>query len=892
MLKYYKGNGKSKWILADENNPIPTATFETVLSLDRNPADLESSLDQAYWGPFYIDIDDEDFSKAHITAKNITRYLVNSYNLLPEEDLKIYASGKKGFHILLNPYLLMDHKPRKALPYRYKLMAAIIQTNLGVKLDMVVYSGKKGRMWRRPNMMRDDNHKFKVGLTYMELVSEDSDYIINTLCCKPREGFPSSWKKKARNPLVVSWFKSCDIPEIENKVVIEEEDLKNMDIPEGIVKLSKLEDINVNARFNLLVLNAAVYAARAGWSKDKALAYFTKTLEYSSSVYKTRESKVDHFLNVFDFVQENRDYRFDIHFLSKVVNGIDTKEIAAKTEGADDYDEDFGIYSKDNNYYLAGENGPRRLSGFTMKITHDIQDGDNIFYEVKLTNARNRHRTIVVPENSFATKGAFLKFLSPDYPLFCSEKDFAMIAWAIRKDEPNLQIGRDFIGLHYIDKKWHYANAEGSISLDKDIDRIKVNAKSLTIVNTKLDYNWPDITKDILKDTIKPLFNFNEPQVVVPMVGWFFMSFFKPHYNKAFSQFPLLFVFGEAGAGKTATTLKLRRLFAMEDTALKSIADVTQFSLMAACNSSNLIPLILDEYKPMMMKEAQTHLVSRLIRGAYNASKGERGTATQEIVSYYYRAPIVLLGEQSIIETAVQHRVIEVQLSRQYLKKAKYSKAFEKIDDLQLEPIGKAFLTFAMAIQPDEIKEHVNKNYKELGREISLPERPLFNLAALKTTIDYMIDFYNLYGVDLNATILPKFYDYVDYLKAGNGVIDNIASKNDIIKIIEMINQMADFNASPVTITNNVHYVYHKESNSIFLNLQAIYPLFAKYNIDYKLGIFDPGYISFLKMIQKESFCKGIANSKMIGKKTKLLVELDVAALRKLDIQVSTLIGE
>jgi len=169
VLKYYKGNGESKWILADENNPVQKATFETVLSLDRNPADLESSLDQEYWGPFYIDIDDENFSNAHITAKNIVRYLTNSYSLLPDEDLKLYASGKKGFHILLNPYLFMDHKPRKALPYRYKLMAAIIQTNLGVKLDMVVYSGKKGRMWRRPNMMRNDNQKFKVGLTYMEL---------------------------------------------------------------------------------------------------------------------------------------------------------------------------------------------------------------------------------------------------------------------------------------------------------------------------------------------------------------------------------------------------------------------------------------------------------------------------------------------------------------------------------------------------------------------------------------------------------------------------------------------------------------------------------------------------------------------------------------------------
>lgn len=49
------------------------------------------------------------------------------------------------------------------------------------------------------------------------------------------------------------------------------------------------------------------------------------------------------------------------------------------------------------------------------------------------------------------------------------------------------------------------------------------------------------------------------------------------HIIKAYSQFPLLFVFGEAGAGKTTSILKLRRLFAMDDVSLKSIADVTQF---------------------------------------------------------------------------------------------------------------------------------------------------------------------------------------------------------------------------------------------------------------------------------------------------------------------------
>jgi len=520
-----------------------------------------------------------------------------------------------------------------------------------------------------------------------------------------------------------------------------------------------------------------------------------------------------------------------------------------------------------------------------MKILHDVEyENGSVGYDVSLKNARNRKKNIVVPENSFATKSGFAKFLSPDFPIFCSEKEFAMIGWHIRKNEPNVQIGKDFIGLHYIDKKWHYANAEGSISLDGDIDRVKVNAKSLTIVNTNIDYNWPEVTKEQLLKSVEPLTNFNQPQVVIPMLGWFFGSFFKPHYNLAFSQFPLLFIFGEAGAGKTATGLKLRRLFSMEDKALKSITDVTQFSLMAACNSSNLIPLILDEYKPMMMKETQTHLVSRLIRGAYNASRGERGTASQEIIPYYYRAPIVLLGEQSIIETAVQHRVIEVQLSRQYIQDGKYTKNFNTIDDLDLEAIGKGFLTLAMSINPKEIKIKTNKNIKDLGERLRLPERPLFNVAVVRTCLEYLIEYYDQHGVDIENIINSLFKDYLAYISVGNGVLDSIASKNDIIKIIETFNQMADFNASPMPITNNIHYASRK--GNIHLNIQAIYPLFSKYNKDYNLGIFDPGYVSFLKMLQKEPFCLEITNSTEVSKVKNLTVTLSISELEKRDIQV------
>lgn len=893
-LKFYKkeGNeGKAKWILADEHNPPINMVFETVLSFESNPADLESSLDQKYFGPFYIDIDNEDsLEEALRDTKQVVKYLAVGFSLKPDTDLKIFATGKKGFHIEVNPSVFMDSKFKPLLPYRYKLMAAGVQKATNVKLDMVVYSGKKGRMWRIPNVQRS-NGNFKVELSYEEILVEDIDFIEKAMLAPRKLSEP--FKKVARNALAESWFKASEITIVQTKQTVADEALLNNDVPDCIAKLKALDAINSNARFNSLVLNAATYGARIGWDTSKAYNFFKPMLDYPSSVYKTVEDKKFHFENVYGFVAENEDYKFDCGFICKVVDNPQCNSCPVKLgDGVEEADAEFGIFVKNNNYYMTSPEGARRLTGFVIKIIFDVvMESGEVLYDLKLTNARGRVKHVTVPEHIFSNKAGFSKYLSPDFPIWCSERELAMIAWHLRKDDPNEQVGRDFIGLHWIDNSWHYANEHGSISLKGDIDRVKVNAKSLTIVNTKLDFDWPSLDAEETKELVENLLNFNVPQVVVPIVGWFLSAFLKPHFDKEFSQFPLLFLFGEAGAGKTSSGLVCRRLFAMADSALKSIADVTQFSLMAACNSSNLVPLILDEYKPMMMKEAQAQLVSRLIRGAYNSSRGERGTATQEIIPYYYRAPIMLLGEQSIIETAVQHRVIEVQLTRAYLQEhPECKKHLDALRDQHIESLGKDFLSLSMSIKPSELKTRFNKHLEVYSRTIQLPERPVYNHTVLRTTFDFFIDYLQLKGLNMKEFIDSKFLEYERHVKQGNSIIDSILNKNDVVKILDIFNLLADIQASPFPLLQNVHYSYSGAAGELYLDLETIFPLFSKYNMDYKLGLYDMGSTSFMKMLQKEPFCKSIGRSNVIGKKFKLVATLDIASSEQYKVNLSNLI--
>ena len=890
-LKYYKKDGKSTWVLADEHNPPGGMVFETVLAMETNPEQLENQLDQKYFGPFYIDIDSEDLEEALHQAKVIVKYMVTGYSLNPETDLRIFATGKKGFHIELNPFVFMDNKFKQLLPYRYKLMAAGIGRATGMTLDMVVYSGKKGRMWRLPNVQRD-NGKYKILLNYANFLMEDYAYFEN-LMAKPGPAV-LPFKKVHKNPLAESWFKASEIPVNQGKKLVDTGVLESIDVPDCISRLKNLDHINSQARFNGLVLNAATYGARKGWSVNEALEYFKPMLNYSSSVYKSMDDKIDHFKNVYSFVKENEDYKFDCGFICKIVDEPKCLSCPVKLGDdveAKDVDTDNGIIVKGGCYHLINvEGGTRKLTGFIMEILHDVvMPNGEVFYELLLTNVRGRKRTITVPENVFSTKNTLNKYLSPDFPVWGSERELMMISWYLRRHDPKEQIGKDFIGLHWADKEWHYANDHGSISLNGTVDKIKVNAKSLTIVNSNLDYSWPDINKDDVEKIVDSLLKFNMPQVVIPAVGWFLSAFFKPHYDEAFSQFPLLFLFGEAGAGKTSTGLILRRLFAMNDMALKSIADVTQFSLMAACNSSNLIPLILDEYKPMMMKETQAQLVSRLIRGAYNSSRGERGTATQEIIPYYYRAPIMLLGEQSIIETAVQHRVFEVQLTRSYLSANPSAKQYlESLGQLPLESFGKAFLSFAMSFKPKDIKALVDIRLQRFTDDLKLPERPTFNHTVLSVTFELLKEFVSQYGLNLTKIIDETFANYEQYIKNGNGLIDTLLNKNDVIKILDIINLLGDMSSSPYPIIQNVHY--QSQDNRLYLDVETTFPLFSKYNRDYHLGLYDMGLASFIKMLQKESFCVSISRTTNINKRQKLTACLDLKQCKSYNVNLSNLV--
>lgn len=203
-----KGHRKElRWIAVPEDDHAqryhPSKGFNTVLAVnfkfDSDNPPPETAL---YKGPFYIDIDVEESTATAIkVAKAAVKVLIK--NGVSENDINIWASGKKGFHITVPAEVFCDGKGYQDLPAIYKYMAMDLKLPAEA-MDYSVYSAGRGRMWRVAGVKRLDNGKYKVPLTVAELQELTSDGY-NALIQEPRT-LETSNKKPTFSPALHALF--------------------------------------------------------------------------------------------------------------------------------------------------------------------------------------------------------------------------------------------------------------------------------------------------------------------------------------------------------------------------------------------------------------------------------------------------------------------------------------------------------------------------------------------------------------------------------------------------------------------------------------------------------------------------------------------------------------
>jgi DNA primase len=214
----------------------------------------------------------------------------------------------------------------------------------------------------------------------------------------------------------------------------------------------------------------------------------------------------------------------------------------------------------------------------------------------------------------------------------------------------------------------------------------------------RLVYDFPpDQETKALAAKIMPLISkVNEAHVMIPLIGWFVGALVSPIIRSITGSYPLLWVWGSAGSGKTSIikdvmwplvgVLKNRDPFSATD---------TLFSQIRTLSSTTSIPVIYDEYRRDMGK-AKKDQCHRLARRVYNGDLEQRGRADQTLAFYRLAAPTCFIGEMLPNDAAILERIICVLPDKNALTQDRQC-SFEILTRLPINKLAGPLVKFALS---------------------------------------------------------------------------------------------------------------------------------------------------------------------------------------------------
>jgi hypothetical protein len=336
---------------------------------------------------------------------------------------------------------------------------------------------------------------------------------------------------------------------------------------------------------------------------------------------------------------------------------------------------------------------------------------------------------------------------------------------------------------------------------------------------------------------------------------------------------PALMLTGPKGSGKTTIARAIiGKFFGLKD-AIKDIRSLTAFVLMRRVSSSNLFPVILDEYKVIGKKSVDSIVkkVSNLLRSAYDSNDGERGRQDQSVVTYPFLSPVVLIGEISVSEPALLERVILVDFQRE--RTQDMTETLFSLSTDEIMEFGKQYILWTLTVSDDYLKI--------LWDEMAVKrERSETNVALIKMGLFLMSSFVNNTLFDPKKINDQKFQDLrnrmLDLLSSfGNkqSIVDQMLRQ--LILMVETKNtDMGDFGKSFLAI----------DDEQVHIHIPTAYAELMKFlqQVDYSDEILSES--DFKRQLEKEDYFIKKNSPKHFLIKTRKAMVLDKKKLINRDI--------
>lgn len=695
-IYYQRRGGEEVWspIQVSQRKELDTLkpTFTTVLQLDTLIPEHPSRelLDKVrYYGPMYWDLDSESIEDSLADAVELLEKLAELG--VEDQDLEIYLSGKKGVHILLAPNVFMEKPaPTVRLMAVYKELAFRLAVDT---IDFNVYSGRKGRMLRTCYNQRD-NGAYRVPVTANELRSLNSDtYAL--FCSAPRTVEPPTpafrWKfaleydkAAARIPKPSS---RRSTPLAPDKVRGQWPSVQP--VFEGV----ELREVG----FNKIAIQLALYARDAEWSADTLVEKAGKLLDGHQSDgyrYNTPSKREAELRRMFDYVADNPAYDYSLQGVLSLL----------QTRGADtDFDEieeavhASGVNRRGGCYTATkADDAETQITNFVFTdvgVIKDLEGGFIISLMANMSGLTNS--PVALYPSSFTGSSSLQNAVAPYGGSFTGTDAHARGIFQLMLKESGFSkflVGTEGVNLLKLSNNVPEALHGQQIVVWADRNGVQL-PEELAEAGLELAFQgYPDPQgvlrtdlsqspglgqfaegqlKEDLITCVKSLIACHPPETVGKLLGWMVACHWKQLFQAAFDKFPLLHVYGPAGAGKTEITMNLLRLFYCHEEPKSVTPSGTPFSFMSLVAGSASIPIVLDEYKPHRMAKDKLESYRAVLRDGYNGKSVTRGGGTRGKDSYnslhvtHLSGPIGFIAEAVETETAIVERSLLVAVRRQ-----------------------------------------------------------------------------------------------------------------------------------------------------------------------------------------------------------------------------------
>lgn len=915
MYFYYQTAGDGVWSpasaktrreLIDQIKPcfVSVLDIDTVLTDD---SDADTQRNAKYVGPFYVDIDAE----LGVAIKQFNVLLDLLEKMVPLDQCRLYATGGRGFHLEVPPECFVEKpKPRAYLPAIYKEMALEMVVE---GMDMRVYSARRGRMWRTPGVQRD-NGKYKVPLTPAMVRALNVD-LYDKLCAEPQPeplrpaptlSFSLHEMYLRCEAKVDAAMKARKSGGKANEALIQRYKGR---MPPTVQKLMNGEVLAAKG-FNDVILQIGISAANLGLKPEDVLQACEGLIAKHQSDghrYNTPSKRRAALAQMLYYTQDNPCYEFSVGGLRSLLpegthasdlEGIDPDEEFDEDAFADNED---GWVEDEEEAEAKGKYGPLDCGLRATREGYKVVTGDGA--RLISDGCVVKARQVSSLETPQLINGWETEWIVVGKPKRIKLEISATQITNLNQLAPHLaRAGIRWQGSNTAIQGLHShmvrlssktpnvfrTHLEGLDLLrnpndPSQLDVVWVTPKECRILKgvegQGVEYAWsggvsstPQFDSDLLDapvldeddeevtEYLEKLLSLNSTAVMGNLVGWFSACFLRRWFQITTQQFPILLAYGTAGAGKTTTTKLMERLFYYRNDAKKrSCVGDSAFAIRAAVAGGTSIPVLLDEYKPRNLPAVKKMQIDGMLHVAFNGASirqggaGDGNSGWKEVSDTALAAPICVLAESLITETALVERMITVPFTKESQRGGDRAIFELQRSNHVLGKLGAALLRAAVGVEVKQLSEDYLNALEDIRKEPAAsrcPPRVVQNAATVLYGLRFVRSVLQVRLPTKFERLAAQFSQMEDAVKnvKNQAGADSMSETAKVLDAIAFISRDANAHIAE-SVQEGVHFVY-VNGNCIDLEVRSAFSRYRQHANRLKEPLLFETYAAFASALR------------------------------------------